>query len=98
MQEYGLSDKAIRRFNIMGAQAWMRAFTTPGGLFVWLPQAIMWTKARGGNIAATRRFLRTTIFWAQIGGWIFFIFSLAVSAYVIYPDIFPSDPNLESVC
>ena len=88
MQEYGLSDKSIRRFNMMGAQAWMRAFSTPSGLFVWLPQAIMWTKAKNGNKNAARRFAKLTIFWAQIGGWLFFFFSLVISAVVIYPSIF----------
>ena len=48
-EAYGLSPKAIKSFNLMGAQAWLRAFTTPGGLFVWLPQAIMWIKAKNGN-------------------------------------------------
>ena len=69
----------------------MRAFTTPGGLFVWLPQAILWTKAKNGNKNAAKRFARVTIFWAQIGGWLFFLFTLVVSAVVIYPNIFSMD-------
>ena len=56
----------------MGTQAWMRAFTTPAGLFVWLPQAIMYTQAKNGNIRAAERFLWTTKWWAQIMGWLLF--------------------------
>ena len=35
--QYGITEKVEKHFNQMGYQAWMRAFTTPGGLFVWLP-------------------------------------------------------------
>ena len=50
--EYGITPKVIKKFNIMGYQAWMRAFTTTEGLFVWLPQAIMWTRASRGSVRA----------------------------------------------
>ena len=65
----------------------MRAFLTPGGLFVWLPQAIMWSKAKSGSQMAMRRFESITKYWAQIGGWIFFFATLAASAVALYPDI-----------
>ena len=42
-RNFGISKRVEYRFELMGTQAWMRAFTTPAGLFVWLPQAIMYT-------------------------------------------------------
>ena len=79
---------------MMGAQAWLRAFTTPGGFFVWLPQAVMWTKAkngnngRHGNTYAANRFVTNTRYWSQIGGWFFTLSTLAGSTYLVYPTIF----------
>ena len=83
----------------MGAQAWVRAFTTPGGLFVWLPHAIMWTKVKNGNKDDARRFLNLTLIWAQIGGWLFSVISLVFSAVAIFPNIFfPGLEDLITTC
>ena len=65
----------------------MRAFTTPGGLFVWLPQAAMWTRAKNGSVAGAEQFVKTTRWWAQIGGWIFFPVTLFVAAIAFDPVI-----------
>ena len=75
---------------MMGAQAWLRAFTTPGGFFVWLPQAVQWLKAKNGNANAARRFIKNTTYWSQIGGWFFTISTLTGSTYLFYPSIFSS--------
>ena len=77
----------------------MRSFLTPSGLFVWLPQAIIWLNAREGNPRAARRFVTITTFWAQIGGWIFFFLVLLASGLLIYPGLlagFVSDDSSES--
>ena len=73
---------------MMGAQAWLRAFTTPGGFFVWLPQAVQWSKAKNGNANAARRFVKNTTYWSQIGGWFFTISTLTGSTYLFYPELF----------
>ena len=73
---------------MMGAQAWLRAFTTPGGFFVWLPQAVMWNKAKNGNTNAAKRFIKNTRWWVQIGGWFFTLSALSGSTYLFYPSIF----------
>ena len=53
----------------MGVQAWIRAFTGPH-LFVFLPQAIAWTRMRNGSVRAAERFIWITKWWSQIAGWI----------------------------
>ena len=65
----------------------MRAFTTSGGLFVWLPQAIMWTRAINGSVSAAENFVWTTKWWAQIMGWIFFPATVFAASLAIYPDL-----------
>ena len=71
----------------MGTQAWMRAFTTPAGLFVWLPQAIMYTQAKNGNIRAAERFLWTTKWWAQIMGWLLFPGTIFAAVAIVDADL-----------
>ena len=61
----------------------MRAFTTPGGLAVWLPQAITWQRAKNGSVSAAERFLWITKWWAQIAGWLFFPASIAALGVAI---------------
>ena len=97
--EYGLTQRAEKHFKLMGAQAWMRSFLTPSGLFVWLPQAIIWQRAKDGNLRAAQRFVSVTMFWAQIGGWIFFFLVLLTSGLLIYPGLlagFVSDDSSDS--
>ena len=49
----------------------------------------MWTKAKNGNTNSAKRFMKNTRYWAQIGGWLFFLSTLGGSTYLFYPDIFP---------
>ena len=65
----------------------MRAFTTPGGLFVWLPQAITWTSAKNGSIRAAERFLWITEWWAQIAGWTIFPATIVAFIATINPNL-----------
>ena len=81
--QYGITTKVEKHFSWMGTQAWMRAFTTPGGLAVWLPQAITWQRAKNGSVRAAERFLWITKWWAQIAGWLFFPASIAALGVAI---------------
>ena len=63
------SKKQKKAFNIMGAQAWLRAFNGPIDFAVFLPQAIFWTLAKNGKENAADRFVWVTKWWAHIAGW-----------------------------
>ena len=76
--ENEITKKVESRFRLMDSQAWMRAFTTPGGIFVWLPQAIVSVRAQQGSLVAAQRFVSITKWWANIGGWLFFPVTIAV--------------------
>lgn len=65
----------------------MRAFTTPAGLFVWLPQAIMYTQAKNGRIRAAERFLWTTKWWAQVVGWLLFPATIFAAVAIVDADL-----------
>ena len=65
----------------------MRSFTTPAGLFVWLPQAAAWTRAKNGNVRAAERFLWITKWWAQIAGWILFPGTVFAAVAAVDPDL-----------
>ena len=61
--------KEKKAFNIMGAQAWLRAFNGPLDLVAFLPQAIYWTMAKKGRENAAARFVWVTKWRAHIVGW-----------------------------
>ena len=92
--EYGITKHVEGRFGLMVSQAWMRAFTTPGGLFVWLPQAITAKRAAQGSVRAAERFVWITKWWAQIAGWLFFPGTIAVLITLIDEGVWYDDRRL----
>jgi len=76
----------------MGIQAWIRGFTGTH-LFVFLPQAIAWTRAKNGHQVAAERFLWMTKWYCQISGWISSLIVLWAGMLIIELFYMPGKKN-----